>query len=87
MSKRSQNTIQTTFVRMRRSLEAALVQYRACEAHFNMSAKEVELEIYAEEVRQRELANMIALLANLDDCPYPESTIRERIVELADLDR
>lgn len=44
-----------------------------------------DVEVRAEQARQQELANMIAMASNPSACPYPIADVRIRIKELADL--
>lgn len=44
-----------------------------------------DVEVRAEQARQQELANMIAMMANPTACPYPAKVVLERIEELTNL--
>lgn len=44
-----------------------------------------DVEVRAEQARQQELANMIALLATPAACPFPAQDVRDRIKELVTL--
>lgn len=86
MSKASQHKIQIVLAKMQESLKAAWPNFRDGETRFKMSARVVELELKAEEVRQRELANMIAMASNPTACPYTAPVVLDRIKELSNLD-
>lgn len=44
-----------------------------------------DVEVRAEQARQQEIANMIALLANPAACPFPKQDVLDRIKELVTL--
>lgn len=44
-----------------------------------------DVEVRAEQARQQELANLIALLANPAACPFPKQDVLDRIKELVTL--
>lgn len=44
-----------------------------------------DVEVRAEQARQQEIANLIALLANPAACPFPKQDVLDRIKELVTL--
>lgn len=44
-----------------------------------------DVEVRAEQARQQEIANLIAMLAAPAACPYPGNVVRDRIKELVNL--
>lgn len=61
------------------------VKDRFSRLHVQDLAAAAEVEVRAEQVRQQELANMIAMLANPSACPYPKQDVLARIKELTNL--
>jgi hypothetical protein len=69
-------------------LAVAAARVAVASAHTDRAVKLVALadvEVRAEQVRQQELANMIAMLATPAACPYPRQDVLDRIKELTNL--
>lgn len=65
--------------------EVALEAARSRSKSTDLMIALADVEVRAEQARQQELANLIALLANPAACPFPARDVLDRIKELVRL--
>jgi hypothetical protein len=81
-----ENRAQIAVAKTRDAVDAYLASFKApATAKIEVLASVAELEVRAEQARQHELANMIAMAANPEACPFPRADVLIRIKELTNL--